>query len=63
MSSDAAPKPNDTSLSGIFNAGGRANQSSGQTVTNFISSLYTGFTLFGLGILAFLIIKQKLFRI
>ncbi|KAL8938789.1 MAG: hypothetical protein Q9211_003040 [Gyalolechia sp. 1 TL-2023] len=39
MSSDAAPQPNDTSLPDIFNAGGRAGQSSGQTVTNFLSSL------------------------
>ncbi|KAL8943317.1 MAG: hypothetical protein Q9216_001160 [Gyalolechia sp. 2 TL-2023] len=63
MSSDGAPQPNDTSLAGIFDAGGRAGQSSGQTVTNFLSSLVAGFVIFGLELLAFLIIKQKLFRI
>lgn len=63
MSSDAAPQPNDTSLSSIFGAGGRAGQSSGQTVTNFLSSLVAGFAIFGLEFLAFLIIKDKLFRI
>ena len=63
MSSSAAPQSNDTSISGIFSAGGRANQSSGQTITNFLSSVVAGFAAFGIEFLVFLIIKHKLFRI
>ncbi|KAL8710808.1 MAG: hypothetical protein Q9220_004611 [cf. Caloplaca sp. 1 TL-2023] len=58
--SDAAPQANDTSFNGIFSAGGRASQSSGQSIINFLTSLYTGAALFGLELLLFLIIKQKL---
>ncbi|KAL9603955.1 MAG: hypothetical protein Q9179_002017 [Wetmoreana sp. 5 TL-2023] len=48
MASSAAPKANDTSLSGIFNAGGRAGQSNGQSITNFLSSVVAGFAAFGI---------------
>ncbi|KAL8840917.1 MAG: hypothetical protein Q9170_001110 [Blastenia crenularia] len=63
MSSPATPQTNDTSFNGILNAGGVAGQRSGQSVRNFIASLVTAFSIFGLGILAFLIVKNKLLRI
>ncbi|KAL8953498.1 MAG: hypothetical protein Q9222_000645 [Ikaeria aurantiellina] len=58
--SDAAPQANDTSFNGIFSAGGRANQSSGLSLITFFSSVYTGAAIFGVELLLFLIIKQKL---
>lgn len=54
---------NDTSFAGLLNAPGRGNLSSGLTVTTFLTSLTTAFAIFGLQLLAFLLLKHKLFRI
>ncbi|KAL8772178.1 MAG: hypothetical protein Q9209_002613 [Squamulea sp. 1 TL-2023] len=63
MASSAAPQANDTSINGIFNAGGRAAEYSGQSITTFLSSLVTALAFFGLEFLLFLVVKQRLFRI
>ncbi|KAL8783747.1 MAG: hypothetical protein Q9213_004428 [Squamulea squamosa] len=63
MASPAAPQANDTSINGIFNAGGRAAEYSGQSITTLLSSLVTALAFFGLEFLVFLVVKQKLFRI
>ncbi|KAL8760258.1 MAG: hypothetical protein Q9199_000157 [Rusavskia elegans] len=58
-----APPPSNASLDAIFNSGGRAAESNGQSLTNFLSSLITAFAIFGLELLIFLLVKRKLFRI
>ncbi|KAI4138289.1 MAG: hypothetical protein L6R39_006869 [Caloplaca ligustica] len=64
MASSGPPATNDTSFSGLLNANsGRAAQSSGQSITNFLASLFTAFGLFGAQLLLFLVMKHKLFRI
>ncbi|KAL8805094.1 MAG: hypothetical protein Q9182_002184 [Xanthomendoza sp. 2 TL-2023] len=63
MASPASPQPNGTSVNDIFGAGGRAAQSSGQSLPKFLSSLVAAFVTFALQFLVFLIIKHKLFRI
>lgn len=63
MTSPGSPQVNDTSFNGIFNAGGRADQSSGQTIDNLLSALFYALAAFVVQFLVFLIIKQKFFRI
>ncbi|KAL8727303.1 MAG: hypothetical protein Q9166_006134 [cf. Caloplaca sp. 2 TL-2023] len=63
MAAPGAPQPTGTAIVDYLNAGGRGGESSGQSVRNFLSTLAAGSAIFGLGILAFLIVKHKLFRI
>ncbi|KAL8972880.1 MAG: hypothetical protein Q9183_000307 [Haloplaca sp. 2 TL-2023] len=63
MSTEASPQANDTSLAGLLNAGGRGGQLEGVTIATFLSSLISGSAAFGVSILFFLLLKQKLFRI
>ncbi|KAL8913623.1 MAG: hypothetical protein Q9171_001588 [Xanthocarpia ochracea] len=63
MATPPIQTPNDTSFDAIFNAGGIGAQSNGQSIANFLSSLVTSCSIFGLEFLLFLIIKRKLFRI
>ncbi|KAL9014655.1 MAG: hypothetical protein Q9173_000688 [Seirophora scorigena] len=62
MDPPASP-PNDTSFAGLLNAPRAGGLSSGQTVSTFLASLTTSFTIFGAQLLVFLILKHKLFRI
>ncbi|KAL8780202.1 MAG: hypothetical protein Q9194_001033 [Teloschistes cf. exilis] len=49
MTSSASPQSNDaTSFDGIFSAGGRAAQTNGQSLDNFLSSLVTSISFFGI---------------
>ncbi|KAI4276994.1 MAG: hypothetical protein LQ337_002102 [Flavoplaca oasis] len=59
----AVAPPTNASLDAIFSSGGRAAESKGQSLANFLSSLIAGFTVFGLELLVFIIVKRKLFRI
>ncbi|KAL8899672.1 MAG: hypothetical protein Q9192_001451 [Flavoplaca navasiana] len=59
----AVAPPTNASLDAIFSSGGRAAESNGQSLANFLSSLVAGFTIFGLELLVFIIVKGKLFRI
>ncbi|KAL8839914.1 MAG: hypothetical protein Q9176_004141 [Flavoplaca citrina] len=59
----AVAAPTNASLDAIFSSGGRAAESNGQSLANFLSSLIAGFTVFGLELLVFIVVKRKLFRI
>ncbi|KAL8999761.1 MAG: hypothetical protein Q9169_001434 [Polycauliona sp. 2 TL-2023] len=63
MDGDGVQRPNNATANAIFGSGGRAAESNGQSFANFFASLVTGFSVFGLELLVFLIFKHKLFRI